>query len=206
MNTIPKACQQILVVHGGTTFDTNDDYISYLKNKEIDLEWLKPRVYWSSTITKELGNKHQVLVPKMPDSTNARYQEWKIWFERIISLLENNLILIGHSLGGIFLAKYLSENTIKKTVKATILIAAPFDDTISKESLADFKLPNSLEKFSSQGGKIYLFHSKDDPYISLEQLEKYEKALPKARSIIFTDKQHFNQEDFPELANLIRKI
>jgi len=198
--------QQILIIHGGTTFDTYEEYISYLKNKETDPERLIVHDYWHSTLAKELGSDYQILLPKMPNASDARYQEWKIWFERIVRLLEDNFILIGHSLGGIFLAKYLSENTIKKTIKATILIAPPFDDSGSGESLTDFKLPTSLERFSGQGGKIYLFHSKDDPTVSFEQLEKYKKSLPKAESIIFTDKQHFNQENFPELAKLIRKI
>ena len=44
--------------------------------------------------------------------TNARYEEWKIWFERMIPFLNDNVILVGHSLGGIFFVKYLSENLL----------------------------------------------------------------------------------------------
>ncbi len=198
--------QQVIVIHGGTTFESYEDYIYYLKNKEISLDKLKLKKDWKDTLEEKLGENFEVLFPRMPNGTNARYKEWKIWFERIIPLFNNNIIFIGHSLGGIFLAKYFSENTISKKVKATILIAAPFDDEKSGKSLAGFKLFSSLERFSKQGGKIYLIQSKDDPEVLFEQLEKYKQALPNAKTLIFNDREHFKQETFPEIIKLIRNL
>jgi len=198
--------QQVMVIHGGTTFDSYEDYLSYLKNMEIDLDRLKSKKDWKTNLQEELGANFEVLSPRMPNGTNACYKEWKIWFERIITLLNDNLILVGHSLGGIFLAKYLAEEEISKRIKATILVAAPFDDKNRKESLADFRLSSSLVKFGEQGGVIYLIQSKDDPFISLDQLTKYKKALPHAKMIIFDNREHFNQETFPEIIELINKI
>lgn len=198
--------QQIIVIHGGTTFNTHKDYISYLKSKEITLEKLKIRKEWKNNLTTALGDNFEVLLPRMPNTTNARYSEWKLWFERIIPFLNQNIIIIGHSLGGIFIAKYLSENNFPKRIKATILIAAPFDKENSNEPLVDFALPSSLVKFVEQGGNIYLMQSKDDPIIKFEQVKKYKQALPSAKEIIFHDREHFNQEEFPEIVELIKKI
>lgn len=39
----------------------------------------------------------------MPNSNNAHYQEWKIIFDKIVTLLDEDVIFISHSLGGIFL-------------------------------------------------------------------------------------------------------
>lgn len=83
----------------------------------------------------------------MPNGNNAQYIEWKIWFERLLPFLNDGVILIGHSLGGIFLAKYLSENNFSIKVRAAILIAAPFDALGMKESLSQFKLLSPLENF-----------------------------------------------------------
>ena len=198
--------QQIVVIHGGTTFDNYEDYISYLKNKELTLDKLKSSGDWKNTLAKELGNNFEILLPRMPNGTNARYKEWKIWFERIVPFLKKNVTLIGHSLGGIFLAKYLSENTLPKAIKATVLVAAPFDDTSNEESLVDFKLPSSLSKFAEQGGAIYLIHSKNDPVVPFEQLGKYKKALPNAKIMVFDNREHFNQETFPEIIKLIKEL
>ncbi|KKQ45157.1 MAG: hypothetical protein US62_C0018G0007 [Candidatus Woesebacteria bacterium GW2011_GWA1_37_8] len=198
--------QQIVIIGGGTTFDTYDDFISYLKNKEIKLDRLKSHKEWKDTIAEELGENFDVLVPKMPNVTNADYEEWKIWFERITPLLESGVILIGHSLGGIFLAKYFSENTISITIKATILVAAPFDDKNLGESLGDFKLSSSLVRFTKNGGSIYLIQSKDDPSVPYEHVKKYQKALSGSEVMVFEDRGHFKQETFPELVTLIKSL
>ncbi len=198
--------QQIVIIHGGTPFDTDEDYLSYLKNQEISLDRLRPRKDWKEALSRELGENFDILIPQMPSKTNAHYREWKIWLERIIPLLDKEIIFIGHSLGGIFLAKYLSENDFPKKIKATILVATPFDDEKSERSLADFKLPSSLERFAKQGGKIYLMQSKDDPEVLLEQLEKYKQTLPNAKAMVFEDRGHFNQESFPEIIELIKTL
>ena len=198
--------KQIIVIHGGTTFDTYEEYISYLKNQEVSVEKFKTRKDWKDSLEGELGEDFEIIMPRMPNKTNAHYEEWKIWFERMIPFLNDNVILVGHSLGGIFLAKYLSGNLLPKKIKIVLLVAVPFDDTNNMESLSDFTLPASLEKFAEQVKKIYLLHSKDDPVVPFEQVEKYKKVLPNAEIIIFEDKQHFNQESFSEIVGLIKNI
>ncbi len=204
-----KTKKQVVVIHGGTSFKTYKDYISRLKSREINIEKLRSRKDWKDTLTTELGEDYEVLMPRMPNGANAKYVEWEIWFNRIAEVLNNDLILIGHSLGGIFLAKYFSKNIFPKTVKAVILLAAPYDDTDDVErgeSLADFLLPASLEKFSKQVNKIYLIHSKDDPVVQFTQLAKYQQSLPKAEAVIFENREHFNQETFPEIIKIIKSV
>jgi predicted alpha/beta hydrolase family esterase len=198
--------QQIVVIHGGTTFTFYEDYISSLQNREINIDRMRPHEDWKDTLLKKLGQNFDVLSPQMPSKTNARYKEWIIWFERVIPFIKKNVILIGHSLGGIFLAKYLSENTFPVKIKATILVAAPFDDEDSGETLSDFKLPPTLKKFTAQGGEICLIQSKDDPVVLFGEIVKYKKALPEAKTMIFENKEHFSQESFPELIQLIRTL
>ncbi len=196
--------KQVLIIHGGDTFASYDDYISSLKTKEVDLEKLQYKG-WKETICEELGKDYQVITPHMPSKQNAKYFEWKIKIEKFIPYLHDNVILVGHSLGGIFLIKYLSENTFPKKIQAVFLIAAPYDDDASNYSLADFVLPKNLEQFKQQSGKIFLYYSKDDPVVNFGDFEKYVKSLPSATQRIFTDKGHFNQEEFPELVEDIKK-
>lgn len=198
--------QQVVAIHGGTSFDTHDEYIAFIKTRELTLEKLQQPDDWKALLPRELGASFEVLLPKMPNTTNARYAEWSLWLERCLPFLQPNVILIGHSLGGIFLTKYLSENSFPTSIKATLLVAAPFDDTSTVESLTDFALPASLEKFAQQGGAIYLVHSHDDPVVPFAQVAQYQQALPKAQPVIFNDRGHFNQERFPELVALIQSL
>lgn len=200
-NNISTMKRQIVVIGGGTSFDTHDDYIAFLKTRDVDAETMKYRNDWKASLDKKLGDAYEVLVPNMPNKTNARYDEWCIWFDRCIPFLHDGVILIGHSLGGIFLAKYLSERTFPLTIRATLLVAPPFDS----ESLT-FTLPESLERFATQGGDIILLYSKDDPIVSYEERTLYQAAIPKARLMAFEDKGHFVAEEFPELVDCITAL
>jgi predicted alpha/beta hydrolase family esterase len=195
---------QILIIHGGDAFQSYEEYLHDLKNKEFILERIKIQD-WKSAIDKKLGEHYEVLAPRMPNAQNAKYQEWKIWFEKIIPLLNDNLILIGHSLGGIFLAKYLAEENISKRIRAMFLIAAPFVAP-NQTHLGDFTLPASLQKLINQGGDIFLYHSRDDEVVPFADCEKYQKALPQAHARLFTNRQHFNQVELPEIIEDITKL
>ncbi len=198
--------KQIIVIHGGDTFNNYDEWFEYLKTKKLDFERMKAsQVEWKALLQERLGDDYEVILPQMPNKQNSKYAEWKIWFETMTPFFDPTVIFIGHSLGGIFLAKYLSENNFSKKIIATILVAAPFDKE-SDYSLGDFRLPPDLSNFERQGGEIFLYHSKDDPVVPYSDFEKYKKVLPAAVDRIFDNRGHFNQENLPEIIEDIRKI
>ncbi|MHB8652169.1 MAG: alpha/beta hydrolase [Minisyncoccota bacterium] len=196
---------QIIVIHGGETFDTYEEYLKDLLQKELDLARLGMRD-WKVNLEEQLGENYTVILPRMPNSLNAKYVEWKIWFDKIVPYVEEEAVFVGHSLGGIFLAKYLAENTTPKRTKALFLVAAPFDDTDCEYSLADFALPVRLRALHDCTGKIFIYHSKDDPIVPILDVYKYQRELPNAVIKIFEDRQHFNQEDFPEIVADIKSL
>ena len=197
--------KQVLVIHGGDTFKTYDEYLDFLNSYEINFEKLKVKG-WKDNLRNDLGDEFEVVQPKMPNDYNAKYQEWKIWLEKLIPYLQDNLILVGHSLGGIFIAKYLSENDFPRTIQATFLIAPPYDDRDSEYSLCDFNLTNNLERLSEQGGRIYLYQSSDDTIVPPIDAEKYKKDLPSATARVFDNRGHFDQPIIPELIDDIKNL
>ena len=119
--------KQVVVIHGGDTFETYEEYLNFLRGYEIDIERYKSdKSDWKPWLRQGLGGGHEVILPIMPNKTNARFDEWKIWFEKFTPFLHDGAILIGHSLGGTFLAKYLSENRFPKKIKAVFLVGAVF--------------------------------------------------------------------------------
>ena len=196
--------KQILVIHGGDTFETYEQYLNFLRKHEINIERYKTeKDDWKPWLRKELGTNYEVILPIMPNKTNAIFEEWKIWMEKLIPFLNNGVILIGHSMGGAFLAKYLSENKFPKKIEAVFLVSAVYDKDTEDYPLVSFALP---EKLDLQTDKVYLYHSKDDPVVPFSDLAKYEEALPKAKSRTFNDRKHINQEEFLELAEDILNI
>jgi len=198
---------QIFIIHGGNTFKNQKDYLNYLKNRSVSLEEKKPR--WTGEyIDKELGKNFQIIKPRFPLQENAKYQDWKIWFERYIPLLKNNVILIGGSLGGIFLAKYLSENKFPKKILATYLVCPPFDDTcINEDLVGGFKLKKDLSLLEQNSKNLTLMFSADDDCVPISHAEKYRNKLKNAKIIIYKSKNgHFRIPKFPEIVKMIKSL
>ena len=202
-----KQKTQILLIHGGMTFKNKKDYMHYLKTRTISIE-KKP--YWSEEyFDKTLGKQYQIIRPRMPNKEDAKYKEWKINFEKHFPHLKNNIVLIGVSLGGIFLAKYLSEHKFPKKILSTYLVAPPFDNTLSSsgEYLAGgFKLGKNLALIEKQSKHVHLLFSKNDDCVPPSHAEKYRKKLKNAHIVIYPHiKGHFRVSRFPELVKMIRE-
>jgi hypothetical protein len=198
--------KQIVVIHGGDVFPTYDAYITYLRNFKIEsLDFFRGKKGWKATLQETLGDAYEVLLPRMPNGSNAKYLEWKIWFEKLIPLLNDEVILVGHSLGALFLAKYLSEETFPKKIAATLLIAAPYD-TDGERAIVEFVLPSSLAHLEGQGGKIFLYQSTDDPLVHFSELAKYQRALPHAQVRALEGRGHFLDKDHPVFPELVADI
>jgi len=196
--------KQIVIIHGGTTFDTYEEYLKYLNSCELTLEKINKKD-WKDGLGSKLP-EFEVIYPKMPNAKNARYPEWKIWFEKLFPLLGDSVTLIGHSLGGIFLAKYLSENSFLRKIDSLHLIAAPYDTEVCKETLADFALCDKVGKLANLTKNIFLYQSKDDTAVPFADVEKYKRDIPAAKLMTFDDRGHFLQENFPELTENIKKF
>lgn len=197
--------QQVVVIHGGSAFKDRKKYLKYLATKPVDKSYFNPSKDWKRGLQQALGSKFEVLLPQMPNKTNARYEEWEIWFRRMFPFVNNNVILVGHSLGGIFLAKYLSENKFPKKIKAVVLLSAPYN-TKKRHPFVDFNLNEKFSKFISQSRKIFIIHSMDDKVVDYKEALEYTNALPGAELVTFKNRGHFNQEKFPELVEKIKSL
>ena len=195
---------QIFIIHGGMTFKNKKDYLYFLKNRKISI---KKKDDWTADYLREkLGNRFEIIKPRMPLQDNAKYGDWKIHFERHFPKLRNNIILIGNSLGAIFLAKYLSENRFPKKILSTYLICPPFDNTLTGEDLVGgFNLKSDLSLLEKSSKNLYLMFSKDDNVVPVSHAEKYRKKLKNAKIIIYKSKNgHFVISKFPEIVKLIK--
>lgn len=197
--------RQVLVIHGGDTFSTRERFLEHLRQATVELESGEHRG-WKRNLQEALGPEYQVVLPHMPNKQNAQYEEWQIWFEHYLPLLHNGAVLVGHSLGAMFLAKYLAEHDLPFKPAGTMLVAAPYAAT-DDNNLIQFALPASLDRFAAQAGQVFLYHSKDDFVVDFTELEHYRQALPRATVRIFEDRGHFfTEEHFPELVADIRGL
>lgn len=195
---------QILIIHGGMTFKTKKEYSNYLKMRPVSLE---AKSTWTGEyLEKKLGKGFEIIRPRMPLQDNAKYQEWKITFDKYYAQLSKPSILIGYSLGGIFLAKYLSENKLPKKALSVYLIAAPFDNTLEGEDLVGgFSLKADLSLLSDATKNLHLLFSEDDDVVPVSHGYKFKKKINDAHLEIYPSKNgHFKIAEFPEIIKMIK--
>lgn len=151
----------------------------------------------------QLGEAYHVLSPGMPDSD---YALWKAQLASEIEGLDEEVILVGHSLGGSLLLKYLSEEGCKRTISGLFLIAAPYwgkDDDWQNE---EFALPNSFASKLPYIPNLFLYHSRNDPVVPFAHVQHYAKQLPQAVTRAYEGDDHYFREGLPELVDDIKRI
>lgn len=203
--------QQVFYVHGGDAFSSYDAFIHELKTREIrNLPGAEHLKKWSTTLAEDLGEACEVFTPQMPNATNAKYEEWKIWFERHFEYLRDDVILVGWSLGAMFFVRYVTENKLPFSVKHLFMLAGAYENQDIgklKEDGGDFFADQArITVLPSKVGGISILHSKDDFVVSYEHALKYKEALPEAELVTFEDKNHFLVEELPELLAKINEI
>ncbi len=156
---------QVLVIHGAGGFINVDraDFVAGLRARKVTLEDLRRSGGdWKSNLQRDLGPEYDVLQPRMPDADAPQYAAWAAWFEQILPLLDSEVILVGHSLGALFLAKYLSENKIANKVHSLHLCAAPYTGVEAHVMLqgrlrtAGWLVDNDFALLAEQCGAVYL--------------------------------------------------
>jgi len=202
-----KNKRQIIFIHGGYTFASQKDYLKFLRAYELDP--YRKKKYWINWLAERLKNKYEILVPQMPCEKNAKYEEWKIWFKKYFNFIKDKKpILIGHSLGAIFLLKYLSENNFPKKINQLHLVApAIYDDGLGPEKLSTFKSNiKKLRNIRKKCKELHLWHSMDDETCLFKNSEIINKIIPNTNFHIFKNKGHFKQSTFPEIVKMIKNL
>lgn len=191
--------KQILMIGGGDAWNTYDEYITRLKQWTYDPYEIRG-AGWKKLLEETLSEKYEVFLPQMPSKYNAKYVEWCIWMEKVLTYLHGDVIMVGHSLGANFLAKYLAKNIIPCNVAQVHLVAGCYG------SGGGFELPDSLSGIQNQCAHIFIYHSTDDPIVPYGDALKYKSVLPQANLISFADRGHFLQDNFPEIVENIKEF
>lgn len=202
---MPQAKPQIMIIHGAESFKTEKEYLRFLKTREISLD--SKHRWHGKYLDEKLGRQCQIIRPRMPLAENARYRDWKIYFERFIPYLNSGVILIGNSMGGIFLAKYLSENRFPKPIRSAYLVCPPFNDSqFDGRCYGGFKLGKSLVKLEKSAPRLALLFSKQDKVVPPINAKRYAAKLSRAEIHMYPHVTgHFQVEKLPELVRMIRQ-
>jgi len=136
-----------------------------------------PNENWYPWLKAELEILRQkVIVPEFPTPENQTLENWLRLFEY---KLDENTILVGHSLGAAFILTILER--LKKPIKAAFLVAGfigklghhEFDE-INKTFI---EKPFNWQRIKQNCKQFFIYNSDNDPYVPLEKGEQIAKNL-----------------------------
>jgi uncharacterized protein len=134
-----------------------------------------------ASLQRTLGADYEVTYPKMPNEDSPDYESWKGQIKKEIVALDGEMILIGHSVGGYILVKYLSEESPPENPMSGIfLLAAPYPGGDEDWQFEGFSLPEDFGTKLPKDTPIFLYHSQDDRTVPFAHVGLYAKAIPKA--------------------------
>lgn len=179
-----------IILHGSTD---KEEYYS-TKHPSMSnshwIPWLQKRLLVADIPTA---------TPEVPQCYELDYEMWRREFERYDITPET--ILVGHSCGGGFLVRWLSENIERKVGK--VILVAPWINPLKEEkgTMFDFEMDVTLVS-RTQG--ITLFSSDDDMASVQISIKYILEAIAGITLVEFHKYGHFSIGDmgtdaFPEL-------
>jgi uncharacterized protein len=153
----------------------------------------------------ELGDEFPVDFPMMPDQGDPDYDRWQPVIAEAISRASAPAVVVGHSLGGYFLIRYLSSERIEAPIAAVCIIAAPFPSGDPDWVFEGFELPDRFGERLPEDAAVLLYASEDDDTIPFAHRDLYAAAIPGAvKRTTFGGHQLGN--DLAMVADDIRRI
>lgn len=159
----------------------------------------------SSFLKETLKDKYIVNYPRMPYESDPGYKNYKEKIDEELKKTGAEVILAGHSLGGCFLLKYLSEERIDKDIAGIFLIAAPFWGEGGWQ-YEGFRLKDDFASKLPAKTPVFFYHSTDDEVVPFSHLALYAKKVPRAKIRKIVGGGHQLNNDLSEVVRDIKSL
>jgi predicted alpha/beta hydrolase family esterase len=154
--------------------------------------------YWLPWLQKQLITRGiHAATPDVPNNWKADYPTWLKEFERYD--VNSETILIGHSCGGGFLLRWLSENP--ESTPKKVALAAPWLNPKKLEETGNF-FDFELDKSLTERTELTIIYSDDDEQSILDTADILLQTYPNAAFRKLHGYGHFYDDrrmKFPEL-------
>jgi len=182
---------RVVIIHG-----------AYGTPNENWLPWLAENLY---------SHGVEVITPQFPTPEGQSLENWLQTFDRQVGNVEQDMVLVGHSTGAIFILNLLGR--VEKSVKSIFLVSGFVKELdIEKfDSLNSSFLKGGLNWSSIQDSteKAFVYHGDDDPHVQLSQGKELAKRLDTSLNII-QGGGHINSDaghtEFPLLYKDLKSI
>lgn len=154
----------------------------------------------AASLRDALGPGYTVLYPRMPTADSATYDDWIAPIDAELARLDQAVSLVGHSVGGSVLLKYLAETRVAPAVAGMFVIATPYWGADEFWRWDEARLPSDAAARLAHLARLVLYHSRDDEVVPFEHMALYEGLLPDATFRELDGRGHQLGNDLTEVA------
>ncbi len=181
-------CPQVLFIQGGGE-DVHDGWDARL----VD------------SLTGGLGDGYEVRYPRMPQEDNPTYATWGPAIGRELGALDDDAVVVGHSVGATVLVNALAETPPDQRLGALVLVAAPFVGVGGWPS-DEFQLPRDLGDRLPHDVPVHVVHGLGDETMPPSHADLYAQAIPWACVHRLPGADHQLNDDLSDVVDLIRRL
>ena len=162
---------------------------------------------WFPWLKQQLEDKnYKVDVPQMPIGVgNQNYDNWSKEFSKLD--INENTIIIAHSIAPVFVCKYLINNKIK--VKKLLFVCGFNNYLVIYTDFDAVNKPmflNNLEDIKNYCNNIVCFYSDNDPYVKFDVEKSFADSISTEQHII-KNGGHINSETgYTKFEEILKEI
>ncbi len=145
----------------------------------------------------------EVIAPKLPLVEEPNVTECIQALALAVGRLDENTIIVGHSLGGVLALRYLEAAEAASIPRATILVGAPYQ-TKSEKIRGVFLSEFDYDVVAWKAREFLIVHDKEDKLVPFDHAEKYARML-QGELVPTTGDDHFMEKEYPVLLEIILK-
>ncbi len=134
----------------------------------------------AASLQEQLGPSYEVRYPRMPLDDDAAYGEWADAITSALPPAGEHVVLVGHSVGGSVLFRYLCEAPVEVSVTGLFAIAAPFWGADDFWDWDEARLPEGAAEKLAAVPRVVLYHARDDEVVPFAHLDLHAARLPQA--------------------------
>ena len=151
-------------------------------------------------------NNNKVDAPQMPVGVgNQNYENWSKELDKLI--INENTVIIAHSIAPVFTCKYLINNKIKVN---KLIFVCGFNNYLGInedfDAVNETMFINNLEEVKNYCDNIICFYSDNDPYVKFDVEKKFADTISNKQYII-KNGGHINAESgYTQFEEILKEI